>query len=682
MGSKTMSKIPGSVRKRAAELARLIAYHNTLYHEKDAPEISDEAFDSLLRELEDIEGKYPELQKKTTPTKTVGSAPSKAFTKVKHTVRQWSFDNVFSEEELREWEERLYRFLKKEGITKTKLVYALEHKIDGLKVVLEYENGELKRAATRGDGTVGEDITHTARVVQEIPRKLKYPVSLVVVGEAWLREDELARINTAREKEGKPLFANTRNAAAGSLRQLDPDVTASRNLSFFAYDVDVYDGKHSAPQAPKTQWDELALLEKLGFVVNKHRTRCDDIDAVVKFYKKWVPKKHTLKYGVDGVLVKVNDIALQKTLGHTAKSPRFGIAYKFPAEQSTTVVEDIQLQVGRTGVLTPVAHLRPVRIAGSTVSRATLHNEDQITRLDVRAGDTVILQKAGDVIPEILSVVKELRPKGAKRYAFPKKVPECGGDGSIERVPGMAAYRCTVKDSDVLHRRRLYYFVSKAGFNIDGVGPRIIDLLLEYNLINTYIDLFTLEVGDLKDLPGFQEKAAENVITAINNAREVPLHRLLVALSIDHVGEEVARLVAECFGSIDAIRRASTEDVAAVHGLGDKIAESLTKWMDSKDHQRLLDELLRHITVLPPEKVHTSGALSGKTVVFTGTLKTLARSEAGDVARRQGAHVASSVSKKTDYVVAGTDPGTKAEEAEKLGVSVLDEEAFRKLIRS
>lgn len=578
-----------------------------------------------------------------------------------------------------EWEERLYRFLEKEGYAARTATYVCEHKIDGLKVVLEYKEGVLIRAATRGDGVVGEDITHSARMINDIPAKLKKGVSLTVVGEAWLSHAEFERINTERRKSEEALFANPRNAAAGSVRQLDPDVTKKRKLSFYSYDIDFIDAATHVGKTPETQEDELVLLKSLGFNVNPYYQHCKNIQEVLSYCAKWGPKKLKMEYGMDGVVVKVNEISLQKALGHTAKAPRYGIAYKFPAEEATTVIEDIQLQVGRTGVVTPVAHLRPVRVAGSTVSRATLHNEDQIKRLDVRIGDTVILQKAGDVIPEILSVILELRPKSAKPYHFPKKVAECGGDGSIERIPGMSAYRCVAKDSDTLHRQRLYYFVSKHALNMDGVGPRIIDLLLDHNLINTSVDLFTLTEGDLLGLPGFKEKAAQNVIRAIESARSVPLHRLLVGLSIEHVGDETARIIAEHQGTIEAVRMATVETLAEIHGVGDIVATSLVSWMRNTAHQHLLDALLTHLNVTPPETT-TEGPLRGKTFVFTGTLPTLERSVAGNMARSKGAHVSSTVSKNTDYVVVGDEPGTKAEKARALGVAVIDEKEFRALL--
>jgi DNA ligase (NAD+) len=398
-------------------------------------------------------------------------------------------------------------------------------------------------------------------------------------------------------------------------------------------------------------------------------------------YKKWAPKKMSMPYGMDGTVIKVNEIALQNALGYTAKSPRFGIAYKFPAEEATTVVEDIVLQIGRTGVLTPVAHLRPVPIAGSVVSRATLHNEDQIKRLDVRVGDTVIMQKAGDVIPEILSVVLPLRPKSAKPYHFPKKVDECGGDGSIERIPGMSAYRCVAKNSEVLHRRRLYYFASKGALNIDGVGPKIIDALLEHNLINTAADFFTLTEGDLVGLPNFKEKSAQNVITAIQNAKKVPLYRLLVALSIPHVGEETARIIALSFGTIKNIRSATRDELASVYGVGEIVADSLASWMHNAHNTKELDSLLKYLEVENAAVKKQDTLLEGKTFVFTGTLPTLSRDKAEDLARSNGGSVTSSVSKNTSYVVVGTDAGSKEAKARDLGVTILNEKQFLDLIK-
>ncbi len=675
-----MQKVPKNVTKRAHELASFIAHHQKQYHEKDAPEVNDEVYDSLVAELSKLKKQYPALTKQYTEDERVGGRPDDAFTKVKHRVRQWSFDNVFSDTELHEWEDRLHRFLEKQDVRADTISYVSEHKIDGLKVILEYTKGKLVRATTRGDGLIGEDVTHSAVMIQDIPTNLKKPVTMIAVGEVWLSRDEFARINRERKETGEALFANPRNAAAGSVRQLDPAITKKRKLSFFAYDIDYVDSRTLQGNAPQSQEEELVLLNSLGFTVNPHWAVCKTLDKAISEYVRWVPQKQRMPYGMDGTVIKVNETALQTALGYTAKSPRFGIAYKFPAEEATTVVEDIVLQVGRTGVLTPVAHLTPVRIAGSTVSRATLHNEDQIKRLDIRVGDTIILQKAGDVIPEILSVVLPLRPKNAKPYHFPKKVAECGGDGSIERIPGMSAYRCVAKDSNVLHRRRLHYFASKGALNIDGVGPKIIDLFLEHNLINTAVDLFTLTEGDLTGLPGFKEKSAQNVITAIQNARKVPLYRFLVALSIPHVGEETARIIAESMGTIAKIRSAKKEELAEIYGVGEIVAHSLVSWLHDKRHEKELDALQKHIEIERPQNTQKSSSLKGRTLVFTGTLPTLSRSDAEDLARSAGGTVTSSVSKNTSYVVVGNDPGSKVNKAEELGVPTLTEVEFKKLL--
>lgn len=664
-------------RERLQQLRDTVAYHREKYHREDAPEISDEAYDALLAELRQLE---LQVEGEVSTADVVGGAVNEAFAKVTHTVRQWSFDNVFTEAELREWDARLKRLTSEADQPLERLSYVAEQKIDGLKLVIEYEKGRLVRAATRGNGVTGENVTHTATTISTLPRQLSQPVDLICVGEVWLGEKEFTRINKEREKNNEPLFANPRNAAAGSLRQLDPAVTASRKLSLTVYDIDLLEVGETSVKSPATQWEELQLLKQLGLPVSKHSRLCKTIDAVQEYYNGWIKKRDSLPHNIDGVVMKVNDIGLQHLLGYTAKAPRFGMAYKFPAEEATTVVEDIALQVGRTGVITPVAHLRPVLIDGSTVSRATLHNEDTISRLDVRVGDTVVLRKAGDIIPEILSVVLSLRPKQTKPYHFPKTVPECGGDGSIERIPGEAAYRCVSKDSGALHRHRLYYFVSKGALNVDGVGPKLIDLFLEHGLISTYADLFTLKEGDLRDLPGFKEKAARNVIEAIEAAKTVPLYRLLIGLSIENVGEETARLIAEQFGSLEAVKHSSREEVAAIYGVGETVAESLVSWFADPLHQQVLKDLLPYLTIENPAPRAQKTSLQGKTFVLTGTLESMTRDEAKDLIRQQGGKVSSSVSKKTDYVVVGADPGSKASEAERLGVTMLTETKFKQLV--
>jgi DNA ligase (NAD+) len=486
----------------------------------------------------------------------------------------------------------------------------------------------------------------------------------------------LKELNRARAKAGEPLFANPRNAAAGAVRQLDPKVAAQRQLDVFIYDV-----AKTSERFPPTQQEELEYLRALGFKVNPHHVRAEDVESAIRFWESWKEKGRKQDYWVDGVVLKVDEKRFEEALGYTGKAPRFAVAFKFPAEQATTILEDIVLQVGRTGVVTPVAHLKPVLVAGTTVSRATLHNEDEIRRLDVRIGDTVVLQKAGDVIPDIISVVKELRPRGAKPYKWPTRVPECGGDGTIERVPGTAAWRCVNRHGIERLRRSWEYFVSKKALDVDGVGEKVTALLIDKGLIRTFDDLFTLTEGDFEALPGFADISAQKAVSAIRKAAEnVPLARLLTGLSIEHVGEETARDLAEHFGSIEKVRTASVEELLAVRDVGPVVAESVASWFRERENAKMLDRLLRHIRVERPARTR-SQELKGATFVFTGTLSRLTRGEAGEKVRSLGADVSSSVSKKTTYVVAGAEPGSKYEDAKRLGVRVLDEDRFLSLLR-
>lgn len=665
-------------RQHLEKLRAVVLHHQHKYHTEDAPEISDQAYDALVRELALLEEKLG--TKTNAVAEAVGAAPSAAFTKVKHTARQWSFDNVFDYAELASWEERLKRYLHKEGVSEKNIEYVAEHKIDGLKLVMEYKRGKFVRALTRGDGVVGEDVTHTARTISTLPMTLNYPVDLTCVGEVWMGFAVFKQVNAAEIEKGEEPFANPRNAAAGSLRQLDPAIARSRKLSLFSYDIDTFNPLASGLSVPVSQAEELELLKTLGLPTNPHSKVCATLSLVEKYYQHWKTKAEALPYGVDGIVLKANLIRLQHAAGYTAKSPRFGIAYKFPAVETTTVVEAIDLQVGRTGVVTPVAHLRAVVVDGSTVTRATLHNEDQIKRLDIRVGDTIVLRKAGDVIPEVVSVIKDLRPKKTIPYVFPKQVAACGGDGSIERIPGQAAYRCVSLDSDFLARQKMYYFVSKNALNFDGVGPKVIDALLDNELISDVADLFTLKIEEALTLPGFKKKSADNLISAIASAKRVSLSRLLVGLSIDNVGEETARLLATYFPSVEALRAVKHEALLAVDGIGDIVAENIILWQGDKKAQALLDKLLLHLEIHNEDVIQSQGKFLGMSFVFTGTMEKLSRSEAGDIVKKEGASVSSAVSKKTTYVVVGSDPGSKAKEAEKLGVKTLNEAEFLALI--
>lgn len=705
------------VQERILKLREAIEHHRYNYHVLDTEEISAEALDSLKRELSELETEHPEFVDAHSPSQRIAGEPLKQFEKVPHKVAQWSYNDAFTEADMRAFDERVKRFVKdafgEVGTTRVpNPTYVCELKIDGLKVVLEYVDGKLVCAATRGDGKVGENVTHNVRTIESVPLALRRPESVIVEGEVWMSKKHFDKINKEQEKNGLPLFANPRNVAAGSIRQLDPKITASRKLDVFIYDLAQVNAQidtkasqinkpapsHSGADAhvPILQSDELVYLKELGFKVNKHAQVCKTMDDVVAFWNEWKNKSKKQDYWIDGVVVKVNEIKYQEALGYTGKAPRFGIAFKFPAEQVTTVVEDIQLQVGRTGVLTPVAHLRPVEVAGSTVSRATLHNQDEIERLDIRVGDTVILQKAGDVIPDIVKVLTELRPKGAKAYTFPSHVPECGGDGSIERIPGQVAYRCVFRGGAAEHRRKLAHFVSKKCFDIDGLGPKQIDAFLEHSLISSCDDIFTLKKGDMLPLPRFAEKSVNNILEAIEKARKVSFARFIFALSIDHVGEETAEDVAKHFGKFKDfyVKVASTSaqnsaqnSLAEIYGIGEVVAESIVKWFSNVDNQALVSRLLSQVTVLD-EKLDTSNTdmlkssnIYGKTFVLTGTLPTMSRDEAKAKIKALGGDVTGSVSKNTDYVLAGEEAGSKLDKAEELGVRVLSEEEFLRMVK-
>ena len=693
--------ISKEVKERYEKLVKIVDHHRYLYHVLDKPDITDESYDSLMQELVRIEEKYPALRTPLSPTQRVGGEPLSEFKKVKHEVRQWSFDDCFSFDELKKWDEKVRRMIIKEPSLKNESIeYCCELKIDGLKIILSYKDGKFVQGATRGDGEIGEDVTLNLKTIKSIPLILPKPVDLIVVGECWFSKKELKRINKEREKRGEPLFANTRNVAAGSIRQLDPKIAAGRKLSSFVYDIDkiassslraisafshersVAGGNPEIVTFPETQGKELKLVSDLGFKTNPNYQICGSLEDVDKYYKYWSKNKEKLDYGLDGVVIKINSRKIQEALGFTGKSPRWGIAYKFPAEQVTTVVEDIVFQVGRTGVVTPVAHLTPVLVAGSTVSRATLHNEDEIKRLDIRIGDTVILQKAGDVIPDIVEVLKDLRTGREKVFVFPKKIEACGGDGSIERIPGQSAWRCVFKKSFAQQKRKFYHFVSKKAFNIDGCGPRIIDALLEHNLIANYDDIFTLKKGDLLLLPRFAEKSVDNLLSSIENSRKITLNRFIVSLSIPQVGEETAIDLANNFGTLQKIRNAEVLELEKINGVGDIVGKSVYDWFSDKENSKLTDRLLKQVNIAKSRSVlDREGKFSGKSFVVTGTLSSMSRDEAKDKIRALGGDISESVSTKTSYLVVGENPGSKFDKAKKLNVEILTEKDFISLTK-
>lgn len=698
-----------AVIERLTKLKASIERHRYNYHVLDKEEISAEALDSLKRELSQIEEQYPELVTPDSPSQRVAGKPLDGFKKVVHKVTQWSFNDAFTEDDMVKFDERVKRFLAagdsgvagdvaaKAPVGPATLSYICELKIDGLKLVLEYEKGLLKTAATRGDGKVGEDVTENVKMIESIPLRLNEPIDCIVEGEVWMAKSTLVALNKTRVKLGEEPFANPRNLAAGSMRQLDPQMVKDRRLDVFIYDISAIGSKANGDSGmPVRQTDELRRLQALGFKVNPHFAHCKNISDVMAFWKKWQKQAPKQDYLIDGVVVKVDERVLQDQLGYTGKAPRWGIAFKFPAEQVTTVVEDIVLQVGRTGVVTPVAHLKPVLVAGSTVARATLHNEDEIRRLDVRVGDTVILQKAGDVIPDIVKVLTELRTGKEKPYVFPKFVEACGGDGRIERVPGQVAYRCVNPDSDAQLKRKLYHFVGKHAFDIEHMGPKVVDALLDADLISSSADIFDLKKEDLLSLDRFGEKSAERVYEAIQASRKVTLARFIISLSIPQVGEETAHDIAKHFGSLEKVMASDVPTLEAIEGVGPIVSQAVVEWFAQEKNQSLVAHLLKNVEV---EKIaampkvsgakSASGAknfetdsvlLAGKTFVLTGTMMSMDRDEAKDIIRSLGGDVSGSVSAKTTYVVAGENAGTKLAKAEDLGVKVLSEEEFLKMV--
>lgn len=666
--------IPESIKGRYEKLKKAINRYRYLYHVEDREEISSEARDSLMRELMEIEKAYPAIIAPDSPTQRIAGTPLPKFSKVRHKVPQWSFNDGFTPDDIRDFDARVKRQLKP-IFGDVEPMYINELKIDGLKIVFEYQKGILTTAATRGDGEVGEDVTSNIRTIESVPLSLERNVDIIVEGEVWMSAKNLELLNKAQQKAGKPVYANPRNVAAGSIRQLDPSVAASRKLDVFIYDV-----AQTSEKIPPTQEAELEYLKELGFKTNPHHRLARNIEGAINYWEEWKEKGRSQDYWVDGTVIKVNERRYQEALGYTGKAPRFAIAFKFPAEQATTVLEDIAFQIGRTGVITPVAHLRPVQVAGTTVSRATLHNEDEIKRLDVRVGDTVVIQKAGDIIPDVVQVVKDLRPKNSKPFKWPTVIEECGGDGRIERVPGQAAWRCVNMMSPDIVKRGLAYFVSKKALDIDGVGEKVVEALYDAGMVQTFDDLFTLEEGDFLELEGFAEVSAKKAVDAIATAsKKVPLQRLVTGLSIPNVGEETARDLADHFGSMTRLRKAGMDELRGVPGIGDVVARSIVAWFSERKNSKMLDRLLTHISLAKPEK-RVGSKFSGKTFVFTGTLS-MSRDEAAEKVRALGGQVAGSVSKKTSYVVAGEEAGSKLDKARSLGVEVLTEKEFDTMLQ-
>ena len=668
--------------ERAADLAEAdklrqeIRHNEYLYYVLDAPELTDAEYDSLMARLRELEARYPDSIPADSPTQRVGGRASSQFTEVRHLEPLLSLGNVFSAEELRAFDERVHSGLP----AGSKVEYVMEPKIDGLACSLIYENGKLVRAATRGDGVVGENVTANVRTIRSIPLTLKVPEGeavpelLDVRGEVYMPRQAFMRLNEQRAERGESEFANPRNAAAGSLRQLDPQVTASRSLSFFAYYL-VGEGaqpKHS---------ESLALLAHYGFKVSENYKVVENIDEAIKYIGDFNELRQGLAYDTDGAVIKVNDVYQQRILGATGKDPRWATAYKYPPEQAETTLEDIDWRVGRTGVLTPTAVLTPVKLSGSVISRATLHNEDFIRAKDIRIGDRVIINKAGEIIPEVLRVVVEKRTGDEKEVEIPDVCPECGW--RVERQGEEAAIRCTNPHCPALGREGLIHFVSRDAMNIDGCGPSVINALLDAGLVRDAADLYSLRKEDLLKLERMGEKSADNLLAALAESKKNELDKLLFALGIRHVGAKVARILATEFGSMEKLQQAQPEELAQIRDIGDKIAESAVTWLNVPANIDLVERLAAAgltMTFTPPAS-QEDNPFFGKTLVFTGTMPTLGRAEAKTMAQDVGAKVSGSVSKKTDYVIAGAEAGSKLEKAQQLGVTVIDEAEFLRLLK-
>ncbi|MHB8727884.1 MAG: NAD-dependent DNA ligase LigA [Sulfuricaulis sp.] len=664
----------GSPRQRAAELRGEINHHNYRYYILDDPVISDAQYDKLLRELQELEAKHPELITPDSPTQRVGAAPSEEFGEVRHSVAMTSMDNAFTDEEVGDWDQRVRKSLEIDG----DVAYTAEPKFDGTSISLRYESGLLVQAGTRGDGTTGEDVTTNVRTIKTVPLHLQgkgWPDVIEVRGEVVIPKKDFERLNAEQLKQGAKIFANPRNAAAGSLRQLDPRITAARPLSFFPWGL----GQTSEPVAKR--YSEVSRhLRNWGFRVTEYFRVMHGADECLKYYQEILAKRDKLPFEIDGVVYKVDDLRSRDHLGYTARAPRWAVAHKLPAREETTIVEDIMASVGRTGVITPVAVLKPVQVSGVTVTHATLHNQDEVERKDVRVGDTVIVRRAGDVIPEIVGVIKD-KPRGRRKWRAPDKCPVCGSQ--VIREEEAAAHRCmgglvcsAQRTGAILH------FASRHAMDIEGLGDKLVQQLVDKDMVKTVADIYLLKHDELADLERMAEKSAQNLLDQIEKSKDTTLARFLHALGIPQVGEATAQLLADQLGSLDDILDADRETLEQIHGIGPTMAEDIYSFFHEKHNRGVIRDLLKAGIHWPkPVRVKKSSALAGKTFVITGGLSTMTRDEARRKLQELGAKVSGSVSKKTDYVVVGEEPGSKADRARELGVTILNEKEFLRLIR-
>lgn len=662
-----MSQVPDEIRKRVEQLREEIEYHNYRYYVLAQPVITDEEYDKLMRELIELERQYPELVTPDSPTQRIGEKVLDEFRSVPHTEPMLSLDNTYSEEEIREFDERVKRLL-----DRNEVVYVAELKIDGVSVSLRYVDGRFVQGLSRGDGTRGDDISENLKRVRSIPLRLRKPVTVEVRGEVYMPTEVFEKLNEERQKRGEPLFANPRNAAAGTLRQLDTKITAERHLDSFIYYV-----LKPEQYGLKTQWDALNWLRELGFKVNPHSRLCSSIDEVIDYWKEWTRKKQELGYWVDGVVVKVNDFELQRTLGTTAKAPRWAIAFKFPSEHARTRIVNVTVQVGRTGTLTPVAELEPVQLAGTIVKRASLHNFEYIKEKDIRIGDWVYIEKAGGIIPQVVSVIESLRTGNEIPVEPPAQCPVCGGKvGKVEI--GEVALKCLNPHCPAKLKRSLETLASRNALDIKGLGEKLIDKLVDSGLVKDIADLFYLTPFELSQLgPGIGQKTIANLLNEIDKARKAPLHRWITALGIPLVGEKTAYVLAQNFRSLKKLAQASVDQLTQIPGIGEEIARSIVEYFRNEKTKEILEKLEKAgVRLEEAASVEVSNVLKGLTFAVTGSLKNFTRNEIEEFIVAHGGKVTDSVSKKTDYLIVGENPGSKLLKAQQLGVKILSEEEF------
>lgn len=658
-----------NIKEKIEELTRLLNYHAKKYYVDDDPEISDFEYDKLLSELEELEKEYPQYAYDSSPTKRVGGAVLPKFDKVTHDVRMESLQDAFSKNEIYEFDKRVASQI-------SDYSYVVEHKIDGLSVSLEYRNGEFFRGSTRGDGDVGEDVSENLKTIMSIPLKLKNKIPyLEVRGEVFMPRNAFIKLNEEREATEEPLFANPRNAAAGSLRQLDSKITAKRKLDIFVFNIQRIEGLDL-----KTHLEALNFLREEGFKVIENDIEYKNIQDAYKRIAEIGDKRGDLSFDIDGAVVKVNSFTQREMLGSTAKYPKWAIAYKFPAEQKKTKIKNILIQIGRTGVLTPLAVFEPVRIAGSVVSRATLHNFDYIVEKDIKIGDTVVIQKAGDIIPEVVEVVLSERNGDEASFEMPKYCPECGAE--IVREEGEAAYRCTGADCPAQLLRNIIHFVSRDAMDIDNLGPSIIEQMLDKNMISTVADLYSLKAEEISEMDKMGDKSAAKLLSALEKSKSNSLYRLIYALGIRHIGEKAAKLLAKKYKSMDALMNATAEELTQISDIGSVMAFSICEFFSQKQNIELIERLKSvGVKMIDDEQEEAKDLrFDGKTFVLTGTLSLFTRKQASDIIEQFGGKTSSSVSKKTDFVLAGEEAGSKLDKANALGITVIDEEEFKKMI--